>query len=68
MTQEAWRLFGQEKVASSGGETAAGHVNYDPIEVAAIRKEGKTYRNLVAGFDTKVSEFFNKWRTSQNHG
>lgn len=44
-------------------------VNYDPLEAQAIRKDAKTFRNLVAGFDTKVSDFFQKWRggrVSQN--
>ena len=37
-------------------------VNYDALEAQAIRKDAKTFRNLVAGFDTKVSDFFQKWR------
>lgn len=44
-------------------------VNYDALEAQAIRKDAKTFRNLVAGFDTKVSDFFQKWRegrVSQN--
>lgn len=40
----------------------AGQVPYDPLEVAAIQHEGKTFRNLVAGIDTSVSAFFQKWR------
>lgn len=44
-------------------------VNYDDLEAQAIRRDAKTFRNLVAGFDTKVSDFFQKWRegrVSQN--
>lgn len=44
-------------------------VNYDVLEAQAIRRDAKTFRNLVAGFDTKVSDFFQKWRegrVSQN--
>lgn len=44
-------------------------VNYDALEAQAIRRDAKTFRNLVAGFDTKVSDFFQKWRegrVSQN--
>ena len=50
--------------AASGVETAS---KYDPIQAAAIRHEGKTFRNLVAGFDTSVSEFFNKWRNGRKN-
>lgn len=45
------------------------NVNYDVLEAQAIRRDAKTFRNLVAGFDTKVSDFFQKWRegrVSQN--
>lgn len=44
-------------------------VNYNALEAQAIRRDAKTFRNLVAGFDTKVSDFFKKWRggrVSQN--
>ena len=40
-------------------------VNYDVMEMQAIRREAKTFRNVIAGFDTKVSEFFNKWRNGR---
>lgn len=51
-------------VQKAGAEsvTAPAKVNYDAMEAAAIRREAKTFRNVVAGFDTKVSDFFNKWR------
>lgn len=39
----------------------AGKPNYNAWEADAIRREGKTFRNLVAGFDTSVSAFFDKW-------
>lgn len=39
----------------------AGKSNYNAWEADAIRHEGKTFRNLVAGFDTSVSAFFDKW-------
>lgn len=39
----------------------AGKSNYNAWEADAIRREGKTFRNLVAGFDTSVSAFFDKW-------
>lgn len=42
-------------------EMAAEKSNYNAWEADAIRREGKTFRNLVAGFDTSVSAFFDKW-------
>lgn len=39
----------------------AGKSNYNAWEADEIRREGKTFRNLVAGFDTSVSAFFDKW-------
>lgn len=50
--------------AASGVETAP---KYDALQADAIRHEGKTFRNLVAGFDTSVSEFFNKWRNGRKN-
>jgi hypothetical protein len=50
--------------AVPGMETAP---KYDALQADAIRHEGKTFRNLVAGFDTSVSEFFNKWRNGRKN-
>ncbi len=58
-------MFGQDaENAASGTETAS---KYDAVQAEVIRREGKTFRNLVAGFDTKVSDFFNKWRTGRTN-
>lgn len=50
--------------AAPGVETAP---KYDALQADAIRHKGKTFRNLVAGFDTSVSEFFNKWRNGRKN-
>ena len=50
------------KNAVSGEETAS---KYDAAQAAEIQHEGKTFRNLVVGFDTKVSEFFDRWRSGR---
>lgn len=50
--------------AVPGVETAS---KYDALQADAIRHEGKTFRNLVAGFDTSVSEFFSKWRNGRKN-
>ena len=39
---------------------------YDDLTAATIRREGKTFRNLVAGIDTSISDFINKWRNGRN--
>lgn len=48
--------------AESRTEGNAGSGNYTAEEAASIRKEGKTFRNIVAGVDMSVSDFFRKWR------
>ena len=53
---------GQTENAASGAETAS---KYDAAQAAEIQHEGKTFRNLVAGVDTKVSEFFDRWRSGR---
>ena len=57
--------------AAEGTQNAAPSVEtapkYDALQADAIRHEGKTFRNLVAGFDTSVSEFFNKWRNGRKN-
>ena len=57
--------------AAEGTQNAASNVEtapkYDALQADAIRHEGKTFRNLVAGFDTSVSEFFNKWRNGRKN-
>ena len=50
-------MFGQENAASKG-ETES--MKYDPMEAAAIRHGGKTFRNIIAGVDSSVAEFFAK--------
>ena len=51
---------GQQKTASMGEA-----VGYTPMEADAIRYEGKTFRNIIAGIDSSVSAFFDKWRSGR---
>lgn len=55
--------------AGQGGnalpQTAAYSESYTQEDIPRIRKEGKTFRNVIAGIDTTVSEFFNKWRNGR---
>ena len=54
-----------EKAAPAEGAVRS---NYNALEADAIRREGKTFRNLVAGIDTSVSDFFDKWRGGRKSG
>ena len=58
-------LFGQGKENAASVPEAAS--KYDAVQAEVIRREGKTFRNLVAGFDTKVSDFFSKWKTGRTN-
>ena len=44
---------------------STGEAGYNRIEADSIRHEGKTFRNLVAGIDSSVSAFFEKWRNGR---
>lgn len=44
---------------------STGETGYNRIEADSIRHEGKTFRNLVAGIDSSVSAFFEKWRNGR---
>ena len=46
-------------------EAAESASPYTEQEAAEIRKDAKTFRNVVAGLDMKVSEFFSKWRNGR---
>jgi len=63
VTQLFVDVLAGKKRAGTGAESAK--TNYDTSEATAIRHEGKSFRNLVAGFDTSVSEFFNKWKNGR---
>lgn len=58
-------VYPAQKETASTGEAVS--VKYDPIEAAAIRHEGKTFRNIIAGIDTSVAEFFGKWRNGRTN-
>lgn len=38
---------------------------YTAADGAAIRKDAKTFRNVVAGIDTSVKDFFSRWRNGR---
>ncbi|WP_343121139.1 hypothetical protein [Intestinimonas butyriciproducens] len=44
---------------------STGETGYNRIEADSIRHEGKNFRNLVAGIDSSVSAFFEKWRNGR---
>lgn len=46
---------------------STGEAGYNRIEADSIRHEGKTFRNLVAGIDSSVSAFFEKWKAGRKN-
>lgn len=53
--------------AITGSESGGSYLSdYAPVEASNLRKEGKTFRNIIAGIDTKISDFFNKWKDGRN--
>ena len=48
----------EQKKTVSTGET----VKYTAEEADKIRYEGNTFKNIVAGIDSTVTDFFSKWR------
>lgn len=38
---------------------------YTAVDGATIRKDAKTFRNVVAGIDTSVKDFFSRWRNGR---
>ena len=50
-----------QKNAASNETTA----RYDEAQAAEIRKEGRTFKNLIAGMDISISSFFSKWRSGR---
>ena len=50
-----------QKNAAPAGTEAQYSQAYDADGAADIRRETSKFKNVVAGFDTSVREFFNKW-------
>lgn len=58
-----------DSAATNAAQSAefGGQAPYDPIEADAIRKEAKTFRNIIAGIDTSISDFFAKWKDGRKN-
>ncbi len=54
-----------EEGVANGEGTIAYRQDYDADDVQRIRKEGKTFKNIVANIDTTVSEFFDRWKNGR---
>ncbi len=54
-----------ETGVANGEGTIAYRQDYDADDVQRIRKEGKTFKNIVANIDTTVSEFFDRWKNGR---
>lgn len=62
--EHAWQLGSAQKTAPESG-TVNSNIGYSPERAAEIRHEGKNFKNLVAGIDTSIKDFFTKWKNGR---
>lgn len=65
MTPEREKLVPVEQKKSAPETETQEKTAYTEQEANQIRHEGKTFRNIIAGIDEKVSEFFSKWKNGR---
>lgn len=59
--------FGENKKTSTVNHEG-NVVQYTREEADGIRKDSKTFRNIIAGTDVSLGEFFNKWKKGRKTG
>jgi len=60
------RMFTGTESGGGGKPTSVTYSeSYTQEDIPRVRKEGKTFRNLIAGIDTTVTDFFNKWKNGR---
>lgn len=64
-TGEEIVVDGQKNSAPETGAEKGYRANYSPQEAKEIQKVSKTFKNIVAGVDTSISDFFSKWRNGR---
>ena len=52
----------RQATEASGQRTAT---RYTAEEAAAKRKDARTFRNIIAGIDTSISDFFDRWKNGR---
>ncbi len=55
--------YEQRQAAETSRQRAA--TRYTAEEAAAKRKDARTFRNIIAGIDTSVSDFFERWKSGR---
>lgn len=65
MTPAREKLVQVEQKKSASETETQEKTAYTEQEANQIRHEGKTFRNIIAGIDEKVSEFFSKWKNGR---
>ena len=55
--------YEQRQAAEASGQRTA--TRYTAEEAAAKRKDARTFRNIIAGIDTSISDFFDRWKNGR---
>lgn len=55
--------YAERQAAETSRQRAA--TRYTAEEAAAKRKDARTFRNIIAGIDTSVSDFFERWKSGR---
>ena len=63
LTDAQGRTYEQRQAAEASGQRTA--TRYTAEEAAAKRKDARTFRNIIAGIDTSISDFFDRWKSGR---
>lgn len=63
LVDEQGRTYEQRMAAEASGQRTA--TKYTAEEAAAKRKDARTFRNIIAGIDTSISDFFDRWKSGR---
>ena len=55
--------YAERQAAEASGQRTA--TRYTAEEAAAKRKDARTFRNIIAGIDTSISDFFDRWKNGR---
>lgn len=63
LVDEQGRTYEQRMAAEASGQRTA--TRYTAEEAAAKRKDARTFQNIIAGIDTSISDFFDRWKSGR---
>lgn len=63
LVDEQGRTYEERQAAEASGQRTA--TRYTAEEAAAKRKDARTFRNIIAGIDTSISDFFDRWKSGR---